>query len=150
VNSRISNAVEHQPGLLLSRTPARADSVTVDEIARLPNLLAAINRCMDVSGIEDKEIQLALKIDAGHFSNIRKGKAGCHFPTNKLDDLMTLCGNEIPLIWQALKRGKGLHLLQTEAERQLRDAEARAHRAEEKVRTLQEAISGRFGQAPGA
>lgn len=99
---------------------------------------------MDVSGLEDKEIYAALGIDSGHFSNIRKGKSGVHFPTNKLDDLMTMCRNEIPLVWQALKRGKGLVLLETEAERQLRDERARRIHAEEKVRTLQEAISGRF------
>jgi len=122
--------------------------VAPDVIVRLPNLLSAINLCIDVSALEDKEIYVALGIDSGHFSNIRKGKPGVHFPTNKLDDLMTLCGNEIPLHWQALKRGKGLVLLETEAERQLRDERQRRIHAEEKVRTLQEAISGRFGPQP--
>lgn len=149
MNSRISSAVEQAPGLLLGRTP-RAAVVSLEEIARLPNLLAAINKCINESGLEDKEIELALRIDAGHFSNIRKGKPGCHFPTNKIDDLMTLCGNEIPLMWQAVKRGKGLHLLETEAERLLKAAVARAERAELAERTLKEAISGRFGQASGS
>jgi hypothetical protein len=147
LNSKLSSTVE-QGRLPLSRTPKRADDISVEIIARQPNLLAAINLCIDVSGLEDKEIQLALDIDAGHFSNIRKGKTGCHFPTNKIDDLQTLCGNEIPLAWQALKRGKGLHLLETEAERQLRDERRRREEAEIKLRALQEAIAGRFGSQP--
>lgn len=138
MNSKITNAVEQ------GRLPLRSDDVPVEMIARKADLLAAINFCIDVSGLDDKEIQIALDIDAGHFSNIRKGKSGCHFPTNKIDTLMTLCGNEIPLTWQALKRGKGLHLLETEAERQLREERQRRLAAEEKVRVLQEAISGRF------
>jgi hypothetical protein len=146
VHSKKLNPIEDaaaQMGLLLSRR-AQASSASVESIARKPNLLSAINYCIDESGLDDNEIRLALQIDPGHWSNIRKGKAGHHFPTNKLDDLMTLCGNEIPLIWQALKRGKGLHLLETEAERQLRIAEARAERAEIKLLALQEAVSGRF------
>jgi hypothetical protein len=48
--------------------------VSLASIGRKPTLLAAINYCIEVSGLDDKEIALALKIDAGHFSNIRKGK----------------------------------------------------------------------------
>jgi len=133
------NAVE-QPALLLARSPRTPapEEVSVEVIARKKDLLAAINLCIDVSGLDDKEIAISLGIDAGHFSNIRRGKAGCNFPLAKLDDLMTLCGNEIPLVWQALKRGKGLVLLQTEAEKQLHAAVARAEQAEERLKYLEE------------
>lgn len=151
VNSRKLNDGEQQQRLLLSHHARRSDA-TPEQIARKPTLLAAINLCIDESGLDDNEIRLTLGIDAGHWSNIRKGKAGCHFPTNKIDDLQTLCGNEIPLIWQALKRGKGLHLLETEAERMLREerelrlaAENKVRETEKQVRVLQESIAGRFG-----
>lgn len=104
-------------------------------------MLGAINLCIDVSDLEDKEIYLALEIDSGHFSNIRKGKG--HFPTNKLDDLMTLCGNEIPLIWLARKRGKGLHMLLTEAERLLAEERARRAEIERENRILRDVLQGR-------
>lgn len=130
-DSIFSKAVE-QGRLLLARAP-KGGEVSLDVIAKRKDLLSAINLCIDVSGVEDKEIYLALGIDPGHWSNIRKGKKGCYFPTNKLDDLMTMCGNEIPLIWQALKRGKGLHLLQTEAEKQLHAERDRRIEAENKL-----------------
>lgn len=138
--SRRLSVVEDGPvGLLLARSPRvpEIEEVSLPSVSRKPNLLAAINYCIEVSGLDDKEIALALGIDAGHLSNIRKGKAGCNFPTNKLDDLMTLCGNEIPLIWQAHKRGKGLVLLQSEAEKQLRAAQDRAQKAEERLAYLE-------------
>jgi hypothetical protein len=139
------NRVE-QGRLALGRKPNPVDDITLEMIRRRPDLLSAINLCIDASGLDDKELQIALDIDAGHWSNIRKGKSNCHFPTNKLDLLMDLT-NEIPLTWQALRRGKGTHLLQTEAERQLGEERTRRLQAEAKVRTLQEAISGRFGDA---
>ena len=111
--------------------------VAVDVIARCRTLLDAINLMFNTSGLEDKEIYLALGIDAGHFSNIRKGKQGNHFPTNKLDEAMDLCKSEIPLIWQAHSRGKGIYMLESEAQRLLRiEREARA-RAEEKLSYLE-------------
>lgn len=50
---------------------------------------------------------------------------------------------EVPLIWQAYRRGYGLVVLKTEAERRAEAAEARAAQAELKVRVLMEAIAGR-------
>lgn len=131
--------------LLLARSPRAlpSDAVSVDVISSRRDLLAAINLCIDVSGLDDKEVALALGIDAGHFSNIRRGKSGCNFPLTKLDDLMTLCGNEIPLTWQALKRGKGLHMLENEAQRLLREANERAAKLLDENRLLREVIQGR-------
>lgn len=137
-HSRVLNPVE-QGHLLLAGTPRAPDpeEVSIGSIARKRTLLDAINYCIEVSGQDDKAIGISLGIDSGHFSNIRKGKAGCNFPLTKLDDLMTLCGNEIPLIWQALQRGKGLVMLESEAEKQLRAAEARAKKAEERLQYLE-------------
>jgi predicted XRE-type DNA-binding protein len=134
-----------QGALLLARSPRALayEAVSQDVIATRRDLLAAINLCIDVSGLDDKEISLSLGIDPGHFSNIRRGKAGCNFPLTKLDDLMTLCGNEIPLTWQAMKRGKGLHMLETESQRLLREANEREAKLLDENRLLREVIQGR-------
>lgn len=133
------SAVE-QPELPLSRR-ATVQAVPVELIAKRKTLLSAVNLCCDLSGLDDKEIYLALGIDAGHFSNLRKGNG--HFPTDKIVPLMDLCGNEAPLIWLANHRGYGLVLLKTEAERRAEAAEERAAKAEEKARLLQEILQGR-------
>lgn len=142
---RRSSPLNEQGALLLARSPRAiaCDQVNPEVIACRRDLLAAINLCIDVSGLDDKEIGLALGIDAGHFSNIRRGKTGCNFPLTKLDDLMTLCGNEIPLAWLAMKRGKGLHMLETESQRLLRECCERESKLKDENRILREVISGR-------
>lgn len=45
-----------------------------------------------------------------------------HFPVDKLNLLMEMCGNQSPLIWLAHSNGLGLVILKSEAERQLDEA----------------------------
>jgi predicted XRE-type DNA-binding protein len=125
---------------MLSRARPIVD-VPLESVLARKSLLGAVNLCIELSGLDDKEIYIPLGIDAGHFSNLRKGKG--HFPIDKLDELMDLCGNEVPLVWLAHKRGKGLVVLKSEAERRAEAAERRANEAEAKVKVLMEAISGR-------
>jgi hypothetical protein len=139
VRSNIASEVE-QGRLMLTRAEPLVN-VPMDSILARKTLLGAINLCIDLSGLEAKEIYLPLGIDAGHFANLRKGIG--HFPTDKINDLMDLCRNEAPLIWQAHQRGYGLVVLKTEAERRAEAAEKRAEMAEMKVRVLTEAINGR-------
>jgi hypothetical protein len=139
VRSHNANEVE-QGALLLTRAESMI-AVPMDSLLARKTLLGAINLCIDLSGMEAKEIYLALGIDAGHFANLRKGVG--HWPTDKFIDLMVLCRNEAPLMWLAHQRGYGLVVLKTEAERRAEAAERRAEVAEMKVRVLQEAINGR-------
>lgn len=137
---RSSDASAAEQGeLLFSR--AKAVHVPLELILARRSLLGAINLCIELSGLEDKEIYLPLGIDCGHFSNLRKGKG--HFPVDRVTDLMDLCKNEVPLTWLAHQRGYGLVVLKTESERRAEAAERRAEEAELKVRVLQEAIAGR-------
>lgn len=103
-------------------------------------MMAAIKLCMQASGKSDKQICMHLKIDAGHWSNVMRGNG--HFPPEKLNALMDFCGNEIPLTWLAWSRGKGLVMLESEAERQMRSERDRADAAEEKVRYLERLVTG--------
>lgn len=144
LHSTLLNPVE-QGRLLLSVTPRAPDpeEVSLQSIARKRTLLDAVNYCIEVSGLDDKNIAISLGIDAGHFSNIRKGKAACNFPITKLDDLMNLCGNEIPLLWQAMKRGKGLVMLEGEAERLLRVQREENERLRHENKLLREIAVGK-------
>jgi hypothetical protein len=63
-------------------------------------------------------------------------------PPNKLGDLMDVCGNEAPLLWLASSRGKGLHLLKSEAERQADEARAQAAVLERENQLLRELLRG--------
>ena len=107
-------------------------------------LFVHLVRCSNnVSGLEEKEIYIALGIDAGHWTRIMKGEA--HFPINKLNEFCDLIGNEVPLIWWAHSRGKGLHLLETESERQLKAEREARIRAEEKLAYAEALLTGKKG-----
>ena len=130
---------EH-PELPLAR---KADLVEVplDLVVKQHTLSAAIALCVQVSGLEEKEVYLSLEIDAGHWTRIMKGDA--HFPVNKLNNLMDLCGNEAPLMWLANSRGYGLVVLKTEAERRAEMAERALREERDKVRFLTELLHGK-------
>ena len=117
------------PELPLVRKPAHVE-VSMELIRRQKLFINAIALCTQLSGLDDKEIYMTLGVDAGHWSRIVKGDA--HFPVNKIDELMTLCGNEAPLKWLANKRGYSLQLLKTEAERRIEDLEFRLEKETER------------------
>lgn len=106
--------------LPLSRRALQVD-VPMELIVKQRSFLAAIALCIQAAGLQESEVSLSLGIDAGHWTRIKKGDA--HFPTNKINDLMDITGNQVPLIWLAHSRGYGLVLLKSEAERQRDEAE---------------------------
>lgn len=129
--------VENQHQLPLSRRSNRVE-VSPDMLGAQKSMLAAINLCVSLSGLDDKEISLALEIQPAQWSRILSGEA--HMPPNKLGALMDLCGNEAPLLWLANSRGYGLVLLKSEAERRAEAAEARAQKAEEVAEMLRDLL----------
>ena len=138
LRSKTMSEVE-QGGLLLSR--AQPADVPLPLVTQRKTFLAAINLCIDLSGLEDKEIYLPLGIDAGHFSNLRKGRG--HFPPDRINDLMDLCGNEVPLIWLAHSRGKGLVVLQSESERIAAELAAQLAEANRENALLRNLLQGK-------
>jgi hypothetical protein len=115
----------------------RANQTEIDNtvIASQPSMTAAINLCISISGLEDKEIYQALDIDPGHWTRIRKGDA--HFPPNKLDALCSLCGNDAPLRWWAHIRGYELKPLRSDLEKRLDDALKENRELQKEIATLQ-------------
>jgi hypothetical protein len=129
-----------QPELALSREPHKA-AVPIELVRTQKTAAAAFTLACSVSGLEDKEIYLQIGIDAGYFSNIKKGKA-----TPQSDLIAQFCvivGNMVYPEWLAYQLGCTLVMVKSEAERRAELAERRAEVAEMKVRVLQEAIGGR-------
>lgn len=124
-----------QLDLPLARRPQRAD-VDMGLVLKQPTKLAALNLCIQLSGLEDKEIYSALEIDAGQWTRIKKGEA--HFPDNKESALMRLCGNTVPLMWAAAKEGYLLQPMQTELEAQVADLTRQVSERDQKLATITE------------
>lgn len=132
--------MELQDELALSRAPNHVE-VPKAMIRAKKNSGAAFSLACDSSGLDDKEIYLALGIDAGYFSNIKKGKATLQ--GDLVRDFCKVVGNTIYPEWLAYQVGCALVLIQSEAERRAEAAEKRADEAERKYRTVVEALHGR-------
>lgn len=101
------------------RIARRAAPAVVDAavIAAQPTLTAALNLCINASGLTDKEVASTLDIDPANWSRIRSGQT--HFPQEKLIPLMDLCGNDVPLRWLAERCGYELKPLRSELEERI-------------------------------
>lgn len=94
-------------------------------------MLAAVNLCIQASGLIDKQVYDRLDIDAATFSKIKSRQA--YFPACKLDQLVNICGNDAPLRWWATKRGFELVPMRSDLERQLASERAARIEAERKL-----------------
>lgn len=129
-----------QPALPLTRKVDKF-AIPLEMVVKQRSLSQAIALCVQMSGLDDKEVYLTLEIDAGHWTRIMKGDA--HFPVNKLCDLMDMCGNEAPLMWLSHNRGYGLVVLQTESERRAEAAEIALRAEREKTKMLTALLQGK-------
>lgn len=132
--------LEAQGELPLAR-PAQRAAVPIELVRAQKSSAAAFSLACSVSGLEDKEIYLALSIDAGYFSNIKKGKA-----TLQADLVAAFCGvvgNTIYPEWQAYQVGCTLVMIKTAAERRAEEAEQRAAAAEAENRLMRQLLQGR-------
>lgn len=128
-------AEQHE--LALRRAPV-AVSVPIEMVWAKRTSGGAFTLACEASGLEDKEIYLALQMDAGTFSRIKAGKNALHG-----DLLRVFCeavGNTIYAQWLAYQVDCGLVVLKTEAERRAEVAEARAEEAEKKLAWAMEVI----------
>lgn len=133
-------SVEDQPELALTRRPQNID-VPIELIRAKRTSGAAFTLACDTSGLEDKEIYLALGIDAGYFSNIKKSKATLQ--ADLVADFCRVVGNTIYPEWLAYQVGCTLVVIKTEAERRAEAAEERARAAEAENRLLRELVQGK-------
>lgn len=135
-----------QPELALAREPSRM-TVPIETIRAQKSAAAAFSLACSVSGLEDKEIYLSLiqpdgkALDAGYFSNIKKGKA-----TLQADLIAKFCdvvGNAIYPEWLAYQVGCTLVLIKTEAERRADMERARADALDAENKLMRQLLQGR-------
>lgn len=140
------SSLEDQHELALTR-PAQSVSIPLEVVRAQKSHSAAFSLACSASGLDDKEIYMAIEtepgktLDAGYFSNIKKGKATLQGDLVK--DFCKVVGNTIYLEWLAYQIGCTLMLIRSEAERRAEDAEQRARDAEEKLRFLTQVVQGK-------
>lgn len=131
---------ENQSELALARSPNRS-TTAIETVRAQRTAAAAFTLACSVSGLEDKEIYLDLAIDAGYFSNIKKGKATLQ--ADLIGPFCRIVGNTIFPEWLAYQVGCTLMLIKTEAERRAEEAERRAAVAESENKLMRELLSAR-------
>ena len=89
----------------------------------------AVRKCWELSNLEPKEVHDPLDIDQGTFSKILSGKA--FLPPNKKFDFMRLCGNLVPLRYDAMQLGFELKPIRNSLERE--NAELKAELEQERL-----------------
>lgn len=138
--SKESNRVDGQGELpLVCR--AEPNDVPVEMIRKQRNAAAAFALACQSSGLEDKEIYLALEIDPGYFSRIKKGEA-----TLQADLVHVFCevvSNRIYPEWLAFRLGCTLVQIKSEAEKRAEAAEKRAQAAEAENKLMRQLLQGK-------
>lgn len=94
------------PGMAvgMSREPVKVEPHWLSSCG---SLLDAIHLCIHLSKLPHYAIAERLGVDKGHWTRMMQGQA--HFPTNKMHDLMSVCGNFAPLQWLAENAGFKLY-----------------------------------------
>lgn len=134
------NTIEDQPELALSREPNRTP-IPIETVRAQRSPCAAFTLACNSSGLEDKEIYLALGIDAGYFTNIKKGKATLQ--SDKVRKFCELVGNTAYVEWVAYQLGCTLVVIKTEAERRAEEAERRYADAERENKLMRQLLAGK-------
>ncbi|HBA72236.1 MAG TPA: hypothetical protein DCZ63_08630 [Geobacter sp.] len=80
--------------------------VSADIIRELPDMRATIRTCILVSGLPLKAVAYELDIKPDHLSKmINPSEDPRHFPPNKIEKLMQVCNNHVPLLWLLFRMG---------------------------------------------
>jgi hypothetical protein len=127
-----------------ANSPSRATTkpsmqVSPDIVHLQKSSSAAFTLACNASGLEDKEIYLALGIDAGYFSNIKKGKATLQF--DLIHKFCELVDNKILPEWIASTLGCTLVMTETEGERRAKIAEDRYKASETENQLMRKLLS---------
>lgn len=84
----------------------KPDYVEIRLLKQCQTMLDAIHLCIHLGRLPHYAIAEKLGIDRGHWTRMMQSQA--HFPPNKLNSLMDLCGNFAPLQWLAQSVGQEL------------------------------------------
>lgn len=137
----MTHIADPQVSMRLVRT---AQAVDPSIVIAQRSFLQAIKLCVQLGGFEnEKAVAAHLGIDPGHWSRIMTEHA--HFPTDKLCELMDMCGNEAPLLWLVNSRGYDVHTLrrlESENERTIRELKEALDEERKRSEILTQAIRG--------
>lgn len=117
-------------------------NVDISIIENIPTFTAALKMCLDISGLEGKQIAPLIGTDEGNLNRVwskKNGESGNgtrYFPENKLLQYMEVCQNIIPLIWLALKCGYGLHPLMSEKDKEIEELQAQLAEKDKEIEIL--------------
>lgn len=76
--------------------PAEPKQIDLATIQRQPSMTAAIALCVSLGGFDnDKDFCRRFGLDPGTWARIKSGDA--HFPHDRLGELFSVCGNDVPL-----------------------------------------------------
>lgn len=120
--------------------PGRARTIAREILTAQRDELGAFTLAVSASGIEKAEIAQTLGIDASQFTKITDGTA--HFPIRRTLKFCELTG-DVYLEYLAFRRGFALVQLESETQRQLREANEALHKERERVRLLTEVLQGK-------
>lgn len=81
--------------------------VAPHEVARKKSLPQAIELCVELAGLEPKQVQSSLGFDKGQWSRWMSGGEGIVW--SRLLPLMDHCGNHAPVLWMFGQCGFDLH-----------------------------------------
>lgn len=113
------------------------------DYAKLRSEAEAVKYACENSGLLDKSIAIEADIDPAILSKAKSGQARLN--DEKLNALMDATGIEAPMFSMVLRRGydpRSLRRLETETERQLREAREQLDAERLKVRVLTAALRG--------
>lgn len=131
--------VERQEELSLTRRPSPIP-VAVEMIRSKRTAGQAFTLACDASGLVDKEICSALKMDKATFSRIKAGDNTLN--ADLVSKFCEVVGNNIYPEWIAYQVGCGLVLLKSELERRLEERERELAREREKVEFMTTLLQG--------
>ena len=95
-----NEAQREMPLLGEAKKPAR---VRDELLNSCESLLDSVHLCVQIGRLPHYAVAQRLGIDKGHWARMMQGQA--HFPTNKMQMLMEVCGNLAPLQFLAMQSG---------------------------------------------
>ena len=116
--------------------------VSDEVITKCHSYKEALKLCKQVSGLTDDQLCQELDIDPAQWSRIWSSKA--NFPDDKTIQFMTLCGNLVPIRWEAMQFGHGIHRLKSDLEMQVEERDRKIAELESEIQSV-----ARFFQKAG-
>lgn len=100
--------MDAQLDIVMKRPPVPVDLTLLPKIRHLGH---ALQKCAEAAAISDQALCIEVGIDNALWTRIKSSQAGIRAagegdPTDLLNRIMDVCGNELPLMWLNWRRGR--------------------------------------------